>query len=142
MDSVYEYKKNWCNYIKTLDDSIKISITLEQLFYILLSEKPQSDKNLLEITKKMFKAFKNNKASSNISGLKKLINYTEISGLDEDINNEIYELLVVDQLINKNNQLLKEEFDPNLNEMNYNLITNYNIRKQNFINDLLQLKEQ
>lgn len=136
MDTVFEYKTQIEKYINSLEDNIKIIISLEQLLYLLISNNPNNDEHLYDISKKLIKSFKNNQASANAGALKKLINYTKVSGLNESLNNSIYNLLLVDQVIIKNKEILNEEFNETLNNMNDNLIKSYNIEKQNFINTI------
>ena len=138
MDTVFEYRENFCNYIDTMDDLDTVVITLDQFFYLILSSNPSNNNNLLDITKKILRVVKSNNLSSNIKGLKKLYNCSNMYGLSDEINMDIYNLLLIDQLIIKNNNLLKQEYNSSLDSMNRGLIENYNIKKRNLISKILE----
>ena len=138
MDTVFEYKENLCNYLNTMNDEETVVLTLDQFFYLLLSPNPSNTNGLLGITKKILSVVKGDKLSSNIAGLKKLFTFANECGLSDDINREIYNLLLIDQVIIKNNDILKEEYDSSLDIMNKGLIENYNIKKQYLISKILE----
>lgn len=136
MDNVFNYKDDLCKKILSFDDEKKVVLEFEDLLYIFVSNNANYNSQLVNNFTKIARLFKNGKATANAGSLKKLINLTSKLSLEENINAEIYNLLLIDQVIKSNNILLKEEFDSNLNNMNNNLINSYNTEIKNFINNL------
>ena len=138
MDTIFEYKEDLIKYINSISDDEVVVISLEQILYLILSNNPREDDHLLDITKKIITAStKTNSASCSIANLKRIVNYTSISGLNSYLNSMIYDLLTIDQIIIKNNYILKEDYNENLHNLNIGLTENYNIKKQELINAIL-----